>query len=95
MYEVKNVTWDAGSPVATSNGWTKLQELSRLGWEVKSSHGYLLEGRSHVTVILQRPLPTTTTKTGNTAGSASVIVSGYPNVTREGVSTVYPGRAGG
>jgi hypothetical protein len=70
MYEIKNVTWDAGSPVAASNGWTKLQELSALGWEVKSSHGYLLEGRSHVTVILQRPLPATK-DVGNTAASGA------------------------
>ena len=52
--DIKNVTWDCGDRVELSDGWRELERLSAEGWEVKSSHSFLLRNRSYVTVILQR-----------------------------------------
>lgn len=70
--EIQHVTWNVGDRVEVSDSWRKLQELSRAGWEVKSSHSFLLKGISYVTVILQRTLdgspvlPRSLNVTGNT-----------------------------
>jgi hypothetical protein len=58
MFEAKNVTWNVGMRNERRIAWEQIQELSREGWEIKSSHAFLAEGDAFVTVLLQKEVKT-------------------------------------